>query len=275
MQWAPHSGIHMKTGAWIYTAILAASLAVRPASALELVVPGTGDGMEMLKEIGAAYNAETPNVTVTIPPSTGSGGAIAAVGAERDALGRVARPLTEKERAQGLTTVPIVRIPSAFFVHPSAGVTKLTFQQLADIYAGNTQNWQELGGADLRVRVVRREEADSTLAVLRAKMPGWKTLEITPRSKLATTTQEAVETVKEVQGAIGFGPYSRSLEAGATVLKIEGKHPLDEGYPSAVTLELVYKEGRLPPEAAAFLNFARSRKAHTLMSNWGGVPVLD
>jgi phosphate transport system substrate-binding protein len=259
---------------WLFT-VLAASLHWHAAAAAELVVVGTGDGMEMLQAVAAVYTADKPETAVIVPPSIGSGGAVTAVGAERNILGRIARPLTDKEKAQGLIDVPFMRIPSAIYVHRSAGVSGLTTEQLAGIYSGAIQNWNEVGGSDIRVKVVRREEADSTLAVLRSTMPGWKNLNFTHRSKLATTTQEAVETVKEVEGAIGFGPYSRALEAATAVLRIDGKHPLDEGYPSAVTLALLYKEGGLTPEAEAFLQFVKSPKAHRLMANWGGVPVRE
>ncbi|MBP0651644.1 substrate-binding domain-containing protein, partial [Mycobacterium tuberculosis] len=82
----------------------------------------------------------------TIPPSIGSGGGIAAVASDRAVLARVARPLSEAERAQGLTAVPIVRIPSAIFAHPSAGVTALTAAQLTGIFAGTTTAWTDVGG---------------------------------------------------------------------------------------------------------------------------------
>jgi phosphate transport system substrate-binding protein len=155
---------------------------------------------------------------------------------------------------------------------PEAGVRKLTSGQLAGIFSGQIENWSEVGGADLKVRVVRREETDSTLIVLRSSMPGWKELALTSRSKMATTTQDAVETVKRVPGAIGFGPYSRGLEDGAIVLAIDGKHPLDTGYPSAVTLSLIYKEAALDQDARAFLSFANSSKARKVLIDGGGVP---
>ena len=256
----------------LYT-ILAAVFCCHNAVASDLEVVGTGDGMELLQSIAAVYSTDRPGSAITVPPSIGSGGAVTAVGAERNILGRIARPLTEKERAQGLVETPIMRIPSAIYVHRSAGVTDLTTEQLAGIYSGAIQNWNEVGGKDLRIKVVRREEADSTLLVLRSSMPGWSDLKITPRSKLAMTTQEAVETVKDVDGAVGYGPYSRALEASTSVLRINGKHPIDDGYPSAVTLALLYKDGRLTPEAEAFIKFVRSPKGHALMSNWGGVPV--
>ena len=252
--------------------IAAAVLAPWSAGAAELRIVGTGDGVDLLRALGAAYAAENPDVTVVVPPSIGSGGGIAAVGSGREVLARVARPLSDGERAQGLVGVPLMRLPSAIFVHPSTGVKNLTAAQLADIYAGRITNWSEVGGADARVKVVRREDTDSTLTVLRQTMPGWSRLEITDRSKLATTTQDAIATVETVPGAIGFGPFGRHLEPALTVLRIDGHHPLDPGYPSAVVVGFVHREGALPPPAQEFVAFARSPKAKALLSSLGGLP---
>ena len=90
-----------------------------------------------------------------------------------------------------MVAVSIVRVPTVFFAHASVRITDLTAHQTAEIFAGNIKSWAEVGGPDLRIRVVRREEADSTLQVLRATMPDWKDLVFTDRSKTAVTTQEA------------------------------------------------------------------------------------
>ncbi len=255
--------------------VLAASFAFSPAKGGDLVVPGTGDGMELLQAIAGAYSADNPGNTVFIPPSIGSGGAVAAVGAGRNVLGRIARALSDAEKAQGLIALPLLRIPSAIYVHPSAGVRELSTAQLAGIYSGAIQNWKEVGGNDLLVKVVRREDADSTLVVLRASMPSWSDLVLTTRSKLATTTQEAISTVQTVEGAIGWGPYSRALESITAVQRINGKHPMDSGYPSAVVLSFVYINGNLTPDAEAFMKYVKSPKAHALISDWGNVPIKD
>lgn len=248
-------------------------LPAAPALAGQINVVGTGDGIELLRALGAAYTADNPDVPVIVPPSVGSGGAIAAVGADKEILGRIARPLNAAEKAQGLVSTPVVRLPSAFFVHPSAKVDGLTAAQIADIYAGKITNWKDLGGADLRIKVVRREDADSTLMVLRETMPGWQQLAITEKSKMAMTTQEATDSVKQVEGAIGFGPYTRQLEGPVTVLRVDGKFPTDDGYPSGVTIAFVHKDATLTPEARGFVAFTATPKAKALLSNMGGVPL--
>jgi phosphate transport system substrate-binding protein len=238
-----------------------------------LKVVGTGDGLEMLQEIGAGFTETYPDIKLDIPPSIGSGGGIAAVSSGAERMGRVARPLKDSEVEYGLVYLPIAKIPSAIFAHPSTGITSLTSEQLVKIYSGEISNWADVGGADLRVRLVRREDADSTLQVLRSSMPGWQDLEFSPRSKTALTTQEAISSAREVEGAVAFGPYSAPLEDGLTVLKIDGHHPTEDGYPSAVTLALIYKDGTLDSEMEAFISFAQSGQAQELIRNYGGVPV--
>lgn len=242
------------------------------ASSGDLVVQGTGDGLEMLRHLAAAYTAAHPETNVIVPPSIGSGGGKVAVAADRALLGRIAVPLTAADEAVGIVAVSIVRVPTTFFTHPLLPITDLTARQVADIFAGNIKSWVEVGGPDVRIRVVRREEADSTLQVLRATMPAWSDLVITDRSKTAVTTQEAFGTVAQFEGAIGFGPYSTAIEHQFHVLKIDGKHPSSIDYPSFTTIRLIFKPERITSEAKGFIRFATSADAAKIFARYGGVP---
>jgi phosphate transport system substrate-binding protein len=255
-------------------AALAVAISAAPAlSQATLEVVGTGDGVDVLRALGKAFSTENKAVFIDIPPSIGSGGGIAAVGSGKSMLGRVARKLTDTEVASGLVYQPVALLPSAIFVNSNAGVKALTTKQLAGVFTGQIQNWKEVGGADVRIRVVRREDSDSTLTVLRASMPGWKDLAITEKSKTAMTTQEAVSSVREVPGAIGWGPFSKDLETGLSILKIDGKYPTDDGYPSAATLALIYNKTTVTPEAKTFVEFCETKKAREIIAHLGSVPV--
>jgi len=243
------------------------------AHAGDLSVVGTGDGIDLLRALGAAYTADHPDTNVIVPPSIGSGGGIAAVSSNKEVLARAARPLSESEKEVGLIATPVFRLPSAFFVHSSAGVTTLTSAQLVGVYGGKVTNWKDVGGQDIRIKVVRREDADSTLQVLRQSMPGWKDLAITEKSKTAVTTQDCITSVKETPGAIGFGPFTKALEMELAVVKIDGHYPTDRDYPSAVTLVFVHKDSTLTPDAKQFISYAKTGKAKTVLTSMGGVPV--
>jgi phosphate transport system substrate-binding protein len=122
---------------------------------------------------------------------------------------------------------------------------------------------------------VRREDQDSTLLVLRQSMPGWKDLVITEKSKTAVTTQDCINTVKEVEGAIGFGPFTRALEMELVVLKVDERYPTDRDYPSAVTVSFVHKQSTVTPDAKQFIGYAKAAKARTVLTQMGGVPVVE
>jgi phosphate transport system substrate-binding protein len=248
-------------------------IATAGAGAGDLAVVGTGDGLEVLRAVGAAYTADHPETGVLVPPSVHSSGGINAVRSGAAVLARVARPLTIEERAEGIIEVPVFRLPSVFMINPAANVRHLTTEQATRIFRGEITNWQDVGGTNLRVKVIRRDEADSTLKVLRATMPGWRELEVTEKSKLAANTQQASDLVSEVPGAVSFAPYSRSLEANLVVPELDGRHVTDAEYPSAVTLSLIYREATVTGPALNFVRFLFSPKARTLIRNFGGIPV--
>jgi phosphate transport system substrate-binding protein len=249
-------------------------VAAFPANTLagSLNVVGTGDGIDMMTALARDYNAAHHGVEVTVPPSVGSGGGIAAIGSGAEFLARIARPLKPSESEQGIKAVPVARLPSAFLVHRGVGINKLSARQLAGIFDGTVRNWQELGGPDLSIKVVRREDADSTLVVLRESMPHWKDLQLTPKSKLAMTTQEALDSVETVEGAIGFGPFTRELEKRVTVLRVDGVYPGEDKYPSAVLLAVAYKDAPTP-EAARFIEYLKSAPASRIMTEFGANPL--
>src|SRR2546421_10494410 len=217
--------------------VLAASFAAlcfsANAEAGDLSVVGTGDGIDLLRALGAAYTADHPDTNVIVPPSIGSGGGIAAVSSNKEVLARAARPLSDSEKEAGLVATPVFRLPSAFFVHRSAGVSSLSSAQLTDIYRGKITNWRDVGGQDVRIKVVRREDQDSTLLVLRQSMPGWKDLAITEKSKVAVTAQDCIDPVEEVAGAIGFRPFTQAVEMEHAGVGVVAPYPADRGYPDA------------------------------------------
>lgn len=253
--------------------ILATLLGGGRVAARDMAVVGTGDGLEILRSVSAAFSTANPGHSVNVPASIGSGGAIAAVGSDREILGRVARPLTTTEQASGLVYHPVLRIPVAFYVHPELKTRSLTSEQLRSIFAGTVLSWSDVGGEAVRIRVVRREEADSSTAVLRATMPVFSDLKFTERSKLAQTTQDAVDSIRDNSGAIGFAPYSAILAAQLGVVAVDGKAPDHPDYASAVILALIYKSERLDETARRYIGFFATEEAKQLISRFGARPL--
>ncbi|UCH73875.1 MAG: substrate-binding domain-containing protein [Rhodospirillales bacterium] len=264
--------MRLKYAISVMTLALAFGAGSANAASEELTIVGTGDGIPILQSLGSAFSQMNPDVRVNVPPSIGSGGGIKAVGNEEFMLGRVARPIKGKESHFGLTYQPIAKVPVVFFVNPNVGVRNLTADQIAGIYGGRITNWNEVGGPNMRIRVVRREDGDSSLGVLRKTFPGFKELAITPKAKEALTTQENFELVERKGGTIGFGPYSGAVKSNVQILTVDGVAPTAAGYPSATVIALIYKEKYNKGAVNQFLGFATSPAAADAIRNANGLP---
>jgi phosphate transport system substrate-binding protein len=251
---------------------LAAACASGSYAADVLTIVGTGDGVAMLKAVGEAFSQANPAVTVAVPESIGSTGGIKAVGTGEHKIGRIAREIRDTEKSYNLSYLPFAKIPVVFFVHKSVSEAALTRQQIADIYAGKVSNWKEVGGPDLRVRVVRREDGDSSLSALQKQLPEFKAIEITNRSKTTVSTGENVETVESNAGAIGFGPYTAGMESKFGVVKLDGKTALETGYPVYVTLALIYKSEGNAPAIQQFVEFVKTPAAQAVIKGADAIP---
>lgn len=240
------------------------------AQSAELKVVGSGDGMEMLQAVAADYMVANPNKKVAVPPSIGTGGGFTAVNTDREILGRIARGLTDAERSQGLVATPLVHVPIAIFTHPAAGVKELTAAQVVDVFSGKVRNWNEVGGRDQTVRVVRRDANDSTLIALRASMPGWKDLAFTDRSKQTLSTTEMLDSVRTTEGAVGFCPYAKPLEGAVIYVKVDGVAPTEPTYKTHVLLNLLHKTSTVTDDAKAFLAFVTTDRAKAILRREGG-----
>lgn len=243
------------------------------AMAEELVIVRSGDGVNVLKSIGEAFHHIHPEANVIVPKSIGSGGGIRAVGTDENIIGRVARPIKDKEKHYGLKLVPYATIPTVFFVNKSVGITDLTTDQVCDIYSGKITNWKEVGGKDARIRVVRREDGDSSLRVLEKSFPGFNDISITSRSKTAFSTPENFSIVQSKAGTIGFGPYDVVKHAAADILTINGQKATDKSYPCFGTVALIFKEKNYTGNIKKFVEFATSPDARDAIIKAGGTPL--
>lgn len=271
--WKGKVAMQMKTMALALALVLPFGTGAVDAASEEITIVGTGDGMSVLASVGDAFSKANPGVVVTVPDSIGSGGGIKSVGKGKYKVGRVARRIKNKEKHYGLVYRPYAKVPVVFFVNKRVRVRNLSARQVADIYSGKIKNWREVGGGNLPIRVVRREDGDSSLKVLRKTFPGFKDVVITPKSKEALTTPENFASVSNKAGTIGFGPYSGAMAANVKVLKVDRKSATDPGYPSTGIMALIFKEGSNKGNVGKFINFATSAAARAAIERAHGIPA--
>ena len=227
----------------------------------EITIVGTGSGSSVLKAIGEAFSVSNPGVTVTVPKSIGSGGGIKAVGTDQNVIGRVARGIKDKEKPYGLSHVPYAKNPIVFFVNKSVGITDLTTQQVCDIYSGKINNWQDVGGNGSKIKVIRRENGDSSLEVLTKFFPGFADITLTEKSKTTFSDPATCDLAEVKADTIAFGTYANARNYNVDILTIDGKVATSSDYPYAGILALIFKEKNKTGNIKKFVEFATSPAA--------------
>jgi len=238
-----------------------------------VVVAGTGASQIMLRALAAAYSQAHPGTRVEVPDSVGTGGGIKAAAEGTADLGRVARPLKDKEKATGLEYAAFARVPVVFATHPSAGVKDLTTAQVLDLFAGKAMDWREVGGKAGRVRVVTRYKGESTLEALEKQLPGWVEITVTEKSKVSSTDPDNAENIAAYEGAVGFTTLDLAAQHGLTVISIDGVAPEAPAYPVFIDFGIVYQPEKLAGPTQDFFEYLYSPAAAGLIRQYGGTPL--
>ena len=119
-------------------------------------------------------------------------------------LGRVARPLKEKETGFGLQYLVFARDAVIFAVGGRVTITGLTATQLGDIFSGKITDWQEVGGDRGIIRVIIREPGDGSLLVIQKHFEPFKNLTFDPNSKMVFRDHDMPDLLRKYHNAIGW-----------------------------------------------------------------------
>jgi phosphate transport system substrate-binding protein len=230
--------------------------------------------------LAEAFNRINPEIKVTVPPSTGSGGGISVVLSGEASLARVARPLKPQEQEQGLAPLLFARDVVAFVVGRQVKVTNLTAAQLAAVFSGRIDNWKALGGQEGKIRVVTREPGDSSLTVIREQLKEFKNIAFSPEAKVILYDRMAVETIGKYKNAMGFVTTSSAKwsREGIRPISLAGVAPTRENvlagkYPLCEDFSLVYRK-ELKPASRKFVDFVFSPEGRKVIEA-SGLIALD
>lgn len=112
----------------------------------------------------------------------------------------------------------IVAIDSIVVItHPDNPIQRVSMEDLADIYAGKTTNWSQLGGPDLAITVVDRAEGSGTEAVFKDRVIGAGTT-VTQAALIAEDNNEMARLVNADAGAVGYTGFA--FQRGAKPLTL-------------------------------------------------------
>lgn len=174
---------------------------------------------------------EPENDVILHITNNGSGtGAAAVINGNAD-IAMLSRDLKSSETNAGLVPTVIGIDGIMAIVNDDAGITDISAVQLAKIYSGEITNWSEVGGRDLGINVISREEGSGTRdgfeSILREAYPDY----VTTSSTISQASTSAVlSTVNNTTGAIGYISLGYAYKVGnsTTMLSLDGVEPTAE-----------------------------------------------
>ncbi len=238
------------------------------------------------------YQAEHPDVSISVTGG-GSGTGIAALLNKTVDIANASRQMQAEEikqaKANGFDPVEFVvaRDAIAVIVNPTNPVSRLTLQQISDIYSGKFDNWSQVGGQDRPIVRLSREVNSGTHVyfrdtVIRLGDPNNKTLFATD-TLLLPSSEGIISELRQNPNAIGYdglGYVPTDLKVVAVAKDATSPYILpsiatvnDKSYPVARDLYM-YTAGQPAGAVKAYLGWIVSPEAQTIVANLGFVPIL-
>ncbi len=245
-----------------------------------LTAAGSGVNLGITRLLAEAFMKGHPQITIQVPGSIGTKGALTATADGSITLGLISRPLKDEEKAQGLVAQPYARVPLVVGAHPSVADEAITSQELVEIYRGTKTRWKD----DNEIIVQTREPFDSGIQLLEKEIPGFKEAfaesHQAQRWSVYFIDQQANHALSTTPYAIGFTDLGMIATEHLNVkpLKLNGINPSPESllsnqYPLGRVLFFLYRDGTLPEGAKAFLDFVRSEEGSKILRSNGYLPM--
>ncbi len=130
----------------------------------QITVAGSSTIRPIVQKATAEFKKTHPDIKFVVGGG-GSSHGVKSVATAQVIIGMASRNLKDKETAEWPDLVPttIGRDGIALIVSSKNPISKITKQQVQDIYTGKITNWKELGGQDAPIALVSKEEGRSTL----------------------------------------------------------------------------------------------------------------
>jgi phosphate transport system substrate-binding protein len=155
----------------------------------------------------------------------------------------------------------------------------LTRDQLKRIYAGEINNWKDLGGPDKEIYVVSREQGSGTRDTFNEVIMGNKSAETPGVATVALGSAEAKTALVGSDRAIGYLGFSYSEGGNIQALALDGVVPSirnirDGSYELSRKLYF-YTFGEPKAGAKAFIAFVMGPEGQKVAAENGFVPLAE
>ncbi|GGA46869.1 phosphate ABC transporter substrate-binding protein [Psychrobacillus lasiicapitis] len=228
-----------------------------------------------LAEKLAAKYSETDNTNIEINQIGSSAGITNAISGVSE-IGMSSRDLKEEEIASGLNEVVIAYDGIVVVTHPTNKVKDLTMEQVKQIFTGEVTNWSELGGDDMEIVVVSREDGSGSRDAFQ-EIVDYSSGELIRNAIIASGNGNIKTTVANNKHAVGFISFEYIDETISTIdingVEANAANVLQEKYSLSRPFLFVYKEGQLTDAGQRFIDFILSEDGQLIAEEAGAIRV--
>ncbi|MBW4593150.1 MAG: substrate-binding domain-containing protein [Brasilonema angustatum HA4187-MV1] len=230
------------------------------------------DGSSSMRIINEAlrkrFEEKFPGTKVELA-SGGTDEALAALLRGDINMAAIGRPLTDKEKGQGLVATAVSREKIAIIVGSDDPFKKnLTFEQFAKMFRGEITNWSQVGGAPGKIRFIDHPEYSDTWRSLST----YAIFKKAPFKNGANTTKLSQDDTATIVKALGKDGISYAIAdqvlnlPNVRVLPMHKTMPTDPRYPYSQPRGYVYRKEAATPGTLAFLGFATSASGQEILA---------
>jgi phosphate transport system substrate-binding protein len=191
-------------------------------------------------------------------------------------IGMSSRDLKDEEKANGLVETIIAYDGIVVVTHPSNKVKNLTMDQVKQIFTGEVTNWKELGGDDLEIVVVSREDGSGSRDAFQ-EIVGYTSGELVRTSIIASGNGNIKTTVATNKHAVGFISFEY-IDSSISTININGveataENVLQEKYSLSRPFLFVHKEDTLTDAGQQFIEYILSPDGQAIVAETGAIPI--
>ncbi len=242
----------------------------------ELSLVGSTSIQPLAEVLAESFETLEPGVDVYVQGGGSSLGVRSAADRSAD-IGMASREikLSEVQEYPELVVHTIARDGIAVVSGPGCSVKSLTKEQARRIFAGEITDWNEVGGEDLLITVVAREEGSGTRAAFEEMV--MEDAAIVDNAILQPSNGAVRTTVSITPGAIGFLSFGY-LDDQTETIAIDGVFPSEENaasgrYTIVRPLNMV-TYGQPDIITSAFLDFVSGEDGQAIVAGEGYLPVI-
>jgi len=256
----------------IFTIALA-YLLINPASNYERIdIVGSTSVQPVAEKLAIAFMENHSDVRINVQGG-GSGMGIRSTEQGIADIGMSSKKLSEDEK-KDITDIEIGKEGIVIGVNNKNNVSDLTIEQIKGIFNGNIKNWKEVGGPDLPIHVITREEGSGTRSAFESIVMGGT--EIRSDAVVQSSTESVKQSVASDPGAIGFVSLAH-MSDDVKALLVDGVEPSEEtvanGEYELQRPFLFLVKGKETGIVKEFLNWIKSPAGIEIIKKEGIVPT--